>query len=82
MKEGLGDTRDHHADGQTEDLLVEPGAEARRQEHDAGDHDEVEHHRAQGRDKEMTAGVRHADEHGGQANQEHVGEHDAQEAEH
>ena len=44
-----------------EDLLLQAQAHARRQQQHAGDHDHVEHHSAQRRDEEVSAGIGHAD---------------------
>ena len=55
---------------------------ARGQQQHAGDHHHVEHHRPQRRHKEVAARVGHADEHRGQAHQQHVGKHQAQQPEH
>ena len=57
-------------------------AHVRGQQQHAGDHDHVEHHRPQRRHEEMAAGVGHADEHRRQADQQHVGKHQAQQPEH
>ena len=82
LEEGLGQAGHQHADGQAEDLLLQPAAHARGQQQHAGDHHHVEHHRPQRRHEEMAARVGHADEHRRQAHQQHVGKHQAQQPEH
>ena len=52
------------------------------QKEDAGDHHNIEEDGAEGGDEEVSAGVGHADEHGGKAHEQHVGEHEAQQLEH
>ena len=82
LKRRLGRAGDQHADGQSENLLVQVRAHAGCQKQDRRDHDQIEDHGAGGRNKKMAAGIEHSHEDGGEADHQHVGEHHAQQQQH